>query len=102
MQRQITLEAQEQVLAMGIDRAHRSSLKSLWPALWTMAWVGGEDLLRDASLEDRPDAAGYAVDRVALGHGSPRWQRRCRFHLGLPAHGARRRDPNPAYTQGLR
>jgi hypothetical protein len=65
---QPALEAQEQVLAVGVDRADGPALQAFGPAVHAKARVRGGQLVRHAALEDRPDAVGRVVDRVALGH----------------------------------
>ena len=71
MQRQVALEAQEEVLAVGVDGRHRPPGEALGPAIRAQARVWGEDLVGLAALEDRPDPARGVVDRVALGHRRP-------------------------------
>src|SRR3712207_1024772 len=66
--RQPALEAQEQVLAQGVDGAHGTTLEPLGPAVAAEARVRRLQRVRDVPLEHRADATGVVVDRVALGH----------------------------------
>ena len=68
VQREVSLEAHEQVLAVGIDRAHRAPREPLRPAVERVARVRREDLLGNATREHRADARRGVVNRVALGH----------------------------------
>ena len=66
---QVALEADEEVLAVDVDRAHRAPAQALGPAVAAEARVRRRDLVRHAALQDRPDAACRVVDGVALRHG---------------------------------
>ena len=66
--RQAALEAQEQVLAVGVDRAHGLAGEALRPAVAGEARMRRRELVGDMALEHRADAPGGVVDRVALGH----------------------------------
>lgn len=68
VQREAAVEAQEQVLAACVDRAHRATRQPLWPAVVLVARMRRDDLLRDLPLEHRADARCGVVDGVALGH----------------------------------
>ena len=68
VQRQAAVEAQEQVLAVRVDRAHSATGQPLGPAIELVARMRREDLLGHASLEHRANARCGVVDRVALGH----------------------------------
>jgi glycerol-3-phosphate dehydrogenase (NAD(P)+) len=67
---QPAVEAQEQVLAVGVHRADLPTRQSRRPAIETVARLGREDLLRQAPAEHRCDASRRVVDRVALWHPS--------------------------------
>jgi MerR family transcriptional regulator, light-induced transcriptional regulator len=64
------LEAQDEVLAVGVHRLQRSSVDPLGNALGPRAWVGrfGRDSLADEHLQ----AARRQMERIALGHVSQR------------------------------
>jgi lactoylglutathione lyase len=68
MKRQVAVEAQEQVLAMGVDGAHGAAGQSLRPAIALVPALRGADLLRHASLEHRAHAPGGVMDGVSFGH----------------------------------
>jgi len=65
--RQVALEAQEEMLAVHVDGAHSAARQALRPAIAAEAGVRRRQL-RDLAFDDRPDAARGVVDRVALGH----------------------------------
>ena len=54
---EVALEAQEEVLAVGVDRAHRAPGQPLGPAVAPEARVRRGDLVGHVALEHRPDAA---------------------------------------------
>jgi hypothetical protein len=66
--REVALEAQEQVLAVRVDGADRAAREPLRPAVAPEARVRRRDLVGHVALQDRPDAVGRVVDRVAFGH----------------------------------
>ena len=70
VQRQVALEADEQVLAARVDRAHGAPVEPLGPAIHRVARLRRLD--RDDRLADQrgAHAAGGGVDRVALGHAT--------------------------------
>ena len=68
--RQAALEAQEEVLAVGVDRAHRAAREALGPAVAREARVRRLERVGHVALEHRADAVRGVVDRVALGHGA--------------------------------
>ena len=68
MDDQVVLEAQEQVLAVGVDGAHRTAPQALGPAVPPEARVRGLERVGHLPLEHGPDAVRGEVDRVALGH----------------------------------
>ena len=68
MEREPALEAQEQVLSVGVDARDRAAGEPLRPAVERVTRMGGPDLVRDVTLEHRPDAVGRVGDRVALRH----------------------------------
>ena len=57
---EVALEAQEQVLAVGVDRVHRAPGQPLGPAVGAEARVRRADLVRHAALEHGPDPARAA------------------------------------------
>src|SRR5580704_4909986 len=61
-------EAQEQVLAVRIDRAYGTTGEPLRPTIEAVARMWCEDLLGHSRLQHRADARDSTVDRVALGH----------------------------------
>ena len=65
---QAALEAQEEVLAVGVDRGASAAGEPLGPAVAAEARVRGGDLVGHVALEHRPDPARRVVDGVALGH----------------------------------
>jgi hypothetical protein len=76
VEREVAVEADEEVLALGLDRPHGPAAEPLGPAVEREAPVRGLD--RGDLLADQrgPDPPRGAVDRVALGHGSdPRGER---------------------------
>ena len=64
----VALEAQEQMLAVGVDGLHRAPGQLLRPALGPEARVGRGELVRDPAGEDRADPVRGVMDGVALGH----------------------------------
>ena len=66
--RQVALEADEQVLAVGIDRRHGAARKPLLPARPAEARMWRAQLIGHVAREHGPDAVRRVVDRVALGH----------------------------------
>ena len=66
--RQPALEAQEEVLAVRVDRAHRLAGEPLGPAVAAEARVQRLERVGHVALEHGPDAVRGVVDRVALGH----------------------------------
>ena len=83
--RQPALEAQEQVLAVGVDRAHRAAGQPLGPAVAAEARVRRRQLVRDVALEHRPDAV-----RARSGSCRPRAS-----HRGYARARAWAKDPGP-------
>ena len=65
---EVALEAQEQVLAVGVDRLDRAAGQPLGPAVQREARVRRAQLVGHAAGQDRPDPVRGVVDRVALGH----------------------------------
>ena len=68
VQHEVALEAQEQMLAVGVDGADGAPGEALGPAVHRMAALRGDDLVRHAPLEDRAHAVGGVANGVALGH----------------------------------
>ena len=66
--RQVALEAQEQVLAVRGDRLDGAAAEALGPAVLAEARVRRGDGVGDRAREHRADAVGRVVDGVALGH----------------------------------
>jgi hypothetical protein len=66
--RQVALEAQEQVLAVRVDRRDRTAGEPLLPARGAEARVRRAHLVGHMTREDGPDAVRRVVDRVAFGH----------------------------------
>jgi hypothetical protein len=66
--RQLTLEVHEEVLAVRVDARDGAAGELLGPALAAQARVGVRDL-RDQPGDERPDPTCRVVDRVALRHG---------------------------------
>ena len=64
----VALEAQEQVLAVGVDGLDRAPGQLLGPAVGPEAGVGRGQLVRDPAVQDRADPVRGVMDRVALGH----------------------------------
>ena len=63
------LEAQEQVLAVGVDRAHRAARPGARASgRAAKRGCGVRELVGHVALEHRADAVGRVVDRVAFGH----------------------------------
>ena len=70
MQRQFSLEAQEEMLSVRVHAPDPTAGEALGPALEAMPRLRGGDLVRDPVEQHRPNPAGRVVDRVALGHAS--------------------------------
>ena len=68
VQDEVALEAQEEMLAMGVDRADRAIRKALGPAVHRVAALRGDDLVGHAALEHGAHAVGGVANGVALGH----------------------------------
>ena len=68
VQREIALEAQEQMLAVGADLRDRAAGQTLGPAIHRVAALRSADLVGHLTLEHRPDPLGRVGDRVSLGH----------------------------------
>jgi hypothetical protein len=68
VQGEVSLEADQQVLAARIRAANRATRESLGPALGLVAQLRGEDLIGHMARERRIDASSGMVDGVALGH----------------------------------
>ena len=66
--RQTAVEADEEVLAVGIDRGDGASRQSLLPARAAEARMWRAHLIGHLARQDRPDPVRRVVDRVALGH----------------------------------
>jgi glycerol-3-phosphate dehydrogenase (NAD(P)+) len=84
-------EAQEQVLAVSIDRAHGTTGEPLGPAIEAVARMWRQDLLRHARLQQRAHARDSTVDRVALGH-----TRRIAEPASVAERMTTESEPNPA------
>ena len=69
MDREVAFEAQEQVLAVGVDGADGSPGQPLRPAVQAVARVRRLDRADLVADERMADALRGMVDRVALGHG---------------------------------
>ena len=65
---QVALEADEQVLAVGVDRPHDPPAQPLGPAVAAEPRVRRGDLVRHLVLKDGSDAIRQVVDRVAFRH----------------------------------
>jgi Glycerate kinase family len=68
VQREVALEANQQMLAARPRAANRATRESLGPTVGLMARLRGEDLNRHMARERRIDALSGMVDGVALGH----------------------------------
>ena len=66
---EVALEADEQMLAVGVDRVDPAPGEAGGPAVLAEARMRRRDLVRDAAGEHRADPVRGVVDRVALGHG---------------------------------
>ena len=74
VERELALEADEEMLPARIDGAHRTAAQPLRPAVERVARLRGLDLLDLTADERRSDAPRRRVNRVALGHLSQtRW-----------------------------
>ena len=58
VEHQVALEAQEQVLAVGVDAPDPAAIQTLGPAVERMTGVGRADLVRDASFQHRANPVG--------------------------------------------
>jgi hypothetical protein len=65
---QSAFEAQEQVLAVGVDAGDGAAFEAFRPAVAPEARVRRLDRVRDPAFEDGPDPVGGVVDGVALRH----------------------------------
>ncbi len=70
MDHEVALEAQEQVLAVGVDRAHRATGQPLGPAVAPESRMRRGDQVGHVTLDDRADPLGRVVDGVAFGHST--------------------------------
>src|SRR5690242_2538733 len=68
VEREVSLEAQEEMLAASIHRAHRAAGQALRPAVEPVTRVWRLDLHDRFPHERLLDAAGGAMDGVAFGH----------------------------------
>ena len=68
VEREVTVEAQEQMLAVGVHGPHGAAAQPLGPAVHGVPALRSLDLLDRASHQSRADAVGRVVDRVAFGH----------------------------------
>ena len=68
VERQVAVEADEQVLALRIHGPDAAAAEPLGPAVTAVTRLGSLDLLDLASHERLADAPSGGVDRVALGH----------------------------------
>ena len=66
MQHQPALEAQEQVLAMGVDAAHDLSRQALRPTVERVPALRREDLVGDPTFEHGANPRRGVRDRVSL------------------------------------
>ena len=105
----LALEAQEQVLAVGVDGLDRAAGQLLRPAVGREARVGRRELVGDAALEHRADPVRGVMDGVALGHRCcPRVRRLRLSRLQRRASGCRvavvqaLRPQYPARARGRR
>jgi len=66
VQREVSLEANQQVLAARLHLGNGASDQPLGPAIEAVARVWREDLIRRAAGEHRADTPSRMMDRVAL------------------------------------
>ena len=66
VQREVSLEANEQVLAARLHLVNGASRQPLGPAIGAMARMWCEDLIGRAAGEHRADTPSHVMDRVAL------------------------------------
>ena len=68
MEGEIALEAQEEMLPVGVDRSHCATGEALRPAVECVARLRSLDRADRAAHERGPDAPGRMADGVSLGH----------------------------------
>jgi hypothetical protein len=66
MQREISLEMNEQVLAARLHLGNGVSRQPLGPAIGAVTWIWCEDLIGRAAGKHRADTPSRMMDRVAL------------------------------------
>ncbi len=76
VERQVALEAQEEVLAVRVDAEHAPPCQPLGPAVGGVARVRRADLVRHLALQHRADPSRGAQNRVPFGHPTKGTRRR--------------------------
>ena len=102
VQRQVALEADEQVLAVGVHAAHGAARQALGPAVGAVARVRGLDRLDLGAHKRGADASRGVVDRVALGHGPKRLRSAARWPITCTSAPPGRRTSTRCWRCGRR